>query len=230
MYDTNKNIYAWGCFSCEASNVQSQLVKLFQVKRAQMWSWAESEESVKQLIAERKTTRDKACRETKLKMQSLVKTDKKHVSYRDFFFKKRVKVCGLHWDKDTRKGNISLQTGKLVCFDFGVFDWEADWQLCHFLPSILLLIIYLSSKYTCNIEKSTLFEIVDLLNPFSFFFFFLLQLYKLFLFKHMFGVSFTSDAEKTFTNINRLIKIFVHFCTDSNTVKGSRILETLILQ
>lgn len=34
-----------------------------------------------------------------------------------------------------------------------------------FSPSILLLIIYSSSKYTCNVEKGTLFEITDLLNP-----------------------------------------------------------------
>lgn len=41
---------------------------------------------------------------------------------------------------------------------------------------------------------------------------FFLQLYKFFL-KHKFGVSFPSDAEKTFKNINKLIKIvtFVHF-------------------
>lgn len=114
-------------------------------------------------------------------------------------------TTGLH-----QKRNISLQTvEKLVCSDWG--GWLRNWlriiRLFFFSPSILLLIIYSSSKYTCNVEKGTLFEITDLLNPCFF-----LQLYKFFL-KHKFGVSFPSDAEKTFKNINKLIKIvtFVHF-------------------
>lgn len=93
-----------------------------------------------------------------------------------------------------------------------------------FSPSILLLIIYSSSKYTRNVEKGTLFVITDLLNPFFF-----LQLYKFFL-KHKFGVSFPSDAEKTFKNINKLIKIvtFVHFCTDSkHNVKYSEGIQNI---
>lgn len=113
-------------------------------------------------------------------------------------------TTGLH-----QKRNISLQTVEKLCSDWG--GWLRNWlriirlffffSLHSSVNNLLVFKIYMQRRKRYPFWNN---------RPIKPMFF--LQLYKFFL-KHKFGVSFPSDAEKTFKNINKLIKIvtFVHF-------------------
>lgn len=130
---------------------------------------------VKQLIAKQSTQKPPEVTGVEngnmFKKQSVMKRDKEKKSYMS-----SEKECDI-WIKTGEKrawrwplGRATTNhCGKSCVLWLGWFDWGAAWELCtFFFSSILLIIIYPSSKYTCNIEKGTLFEITDLLNPFFF--------------------------------------------------------------
>lgn len=253
MYDTNRKVYAWGFFSCDASKNQCSVpaCEAFPSKNCQIHGHEEKYGvggRVKQLTAKQSTQKPPEVagvdNGNMFKTQSAVKRDKEKILC---VFGERMwhlseteeKVCtpsmvlttGLRRDE---RGTSPLQTvEKLVCSDGG--GWLRSWlRIMHLFfllrsslnNNLLVLKIYMQRR------KKYPFWNNRPIKPFFFF----CNAINSFL-KHKFGVSFPCDAEKTFTNINRLIKI-VTFCTLLYRFKTQfkiqwrdpEILETLILQ
>lgn len=172
-------------FSCDASektNVQSQLVKLFPSTNCPICSWRElwskkTCETVKQSTQKSpEVTGVENGNMFKLQRVWWKETKKKNImclqKKNATFEWNRGKSVYTQHDADHRPApkeeHLASDCGKTCVLWLGWLTKKLikNYTPFFFSPSILLLIIYSSSKYTCNVEKGTLFEITDLLNPF----------------------------------------------------------------